>query len=322
MLPLHASFPCFLYTLLFHASFTRFFSTPSFHAFFHFGGPRRILPSRYIRRAMRTTASYELFPDAPSERAMARARYLAREGRIAEAEKAYRDVLAGNPDLKVCWAECFELLRSNGRTEDALRLAEAARAQFGDSAFPLALMGAALVELERYREALRTLEEAVELDPDLALVWHELGYAAFRLGDRNRALLALDRAFALEPHTETLRLRGRILRDAGRYQAAEGTYEGAAQAADHHEQREAAGHGSRLPAGASRRHATPLLLGGRGRDRRPHGRRAAREPHQRRARARGSPAPGGPPGRPPPQPLTPGRPWPLPPRPTAPPAQR
>jgi len=189
---------------------------------------------------MRTTASYELFPDAPSERAMARARYLAREGRIAEAEKAYRDVLAGNPELKVCWAECFELLRGNGRTQDALRLAEAARAQFGDSAFPLALMGAALVDLERYREALSTLEQAVELDPDLALVWHELGYAAFRLGDRNRALLALDRAFALEPHTETLRLRGRILRDAGRYQAAEVTYEGAAQAADHHEQREAA----------------------------------------------------------------------------------
>src|SRR5205814_434886 len=59
----------------------------------------------------------------------------------------------------------------------------------------------------------------------------------FRLGDRNRALLALDRAFALEPHTETLRLRGRILRDAGRYQAAEVAYEGAAQAAEHTEQR-------------------------------------------------------------------------------------
>jgi len=189
---------------------------------------------------MRTTASYELFPDAPGERAMARARYLAGEGRIAEAEKAYRDVLAANPDLKACWAECFELLRRSGRTRDALHLAEAARAQFGDSAFPLVLLGAALVELERYREGLSTLEQAAELDPDLALVWHELGYAAFRLGDRNRALLALDRAFALEPHTETLRLRGRILRDAGRYQAAEVTYEGAAQAADHHEQREAA----------------------------------------------------------------------------------
>src|SRR6266704_3032143 len=83
---------------------------------------------------MRTTASYELFPDAPSERAMARARYLVREGRVADAEKAYRDLLAEHPDLKPGWAECFELLRSQGRTEDALRFAEAARAQFGDSA--------------------------------------------------------------------------------------------------------------------------------------------------------------------------------------------
>ncbi len=189
---------------------------------------------------MRTTASYELFPDAPSERAMARARYLAGAGRVADAEKAYRDVLSAHPDLKTCWAECFELLRRQGRTEDALRLAEAARAQFGEVAFPLALQGAALIELERYRDALSALEQALEADPDLALAWHELGYAAFRLGDKNRALLALDRAFALEPHTETLRLRGRILRDAGRYQAAEVAYEGAAQAAEHEEQREAA----------------------------------------------------------------------------------
>src|SRR5438128_3620378 len=189
---------------------------------------------------MRTTASYELFPVAPSERAMARARYLVREGRVADAEAAYREVLAAHPDLKLAWAECFELLRGQGRKEDALRLAEGARAQFGDSAFALALKGAALLELERYREALGTLEQAVESDPDLGVVWHELGYAAFRLGDRNRALLALDRAFALEPHTETLRLRGRSLRDAGRYQAAEVAYEGAAQAAEHAEQRAAA----------------------------------------------------------------------------------
>src|SRR5216683_2588172 len=186
---------------------------------------------------MRTTASFELFPDAPSERAIARARYLVREGRAADAEQAYRDVLAEHPDLKSGWAECFELLRDQGRREDALRLAEGARAQFGDQAFALALKGAALIELERYREAIATLEQAVESDPDLALVWHELGYAAFRLGDKNRALLALDRAFALEPHTETLQLRGRILRDAGRYQAAEVAFEGAAQAAEHADQR-------------------------------------------------------------------------------------
>jgi len=186
---------------------------------------------------MRTTASYDLFPDARSERALARARWLAREGRVHDAQSAYDELLAAKPELKAAWAEYFELLRANGRGEDALQLADRARAIFGDTGFAFTLRGAALTELGRYQEALVELDRAVEADPDLALVWHELGYAAYKLGDRNRALLALDRAFALEPHTDTLKLRGQILREAGRYQAAEVAFEGAAQAAAHAEQR-------------------------------------------------------------------------------------
>jgi tetratricopeptide (TPR) repeat protein len=190
----------------------------------------------YIR-AMRTTASYDLFPDVPSERAIARARWLAQQGRVGDAERAYRSVLATQPDLKACWAECFELLRRDGRALEALRLGEAALGHFGPTGFALTLQGAALIDLGRYREALGALEQALERDADLGMAWHELGYAAHRMGDANRALLALDRAFAIEPHTETLRLRGKILRDAGRYQAAEVSFEGAAQAAEHADQR-------------------------------------------------------------------------------------
>src|SRR6266850_1895638 len=186
---------------------------------------------------MRTTASYDLFPDARSERALARARWLAREGRTRDAQTAYHELLAVKPDLKAGWAEYFELLRSSGSGDEALQLADRARATFGETGFSLTLRGAALTELGRYPEALAELERAVEVDPDFALVWHELGYAAYRLGDRNRALLALDRAFALEPHTDTLKLRGQVLREAGRYQAAEVAFEGAAQAAEHPEQR-------------------------------------------------------------------------------------
>jgi tetratricopeptide (TPR) repeat protein len=72
------------------------------------------------------------------------------------------------------------------------------------------------------------------------MVWHEAGYAAWRLGELSRALMALDRAFALEPHSGTLHLRGKVLRQAGRYLAAEVSFEGAAQAAEFAIQREAA----------------------------------------------------------------------------------
>ena len=185
---------------------------------------------------MRNTASYNLFPDAPTERRMARARWLAREGRLGDADAAYRAVLEEHPDFKDCWAEYFELLRRNRRLADALALADAATERFGAGAFSHTLRGAALIELGRYPEALKALEQALEYDPGLALAWHELGLAAHRLGDGNRALLALDRAFALEPHTATLKLRGRVLRDAGRYVAAEVSFEGAAEAAEHDEQ--------------------------------------------------------------------------------------
>jgi len=185
---------------------------------------------------MRNTASYNLFPDAPTERRMARARWLAREGRVGDADAAYRAVLAEHPDFQDCWAEYFELLRRTRRLADALALADAATERFGAGAFSHTLRGAALIELGRYPEALKALEEALEYDPGLALAWHELGLVAHRLGDGTRALLALDRAFALEPHTATLKLRGRVLRDAGRYVAAEVSFEGAAEAAEHDEQ--------------------------------------------------------------------------------------
>src|SRR5256712_5898770 len=153
---------------------------------------------------MRTTASYDLFPDARSERALVRARWLAREGRTQDAQSAYAELLAAKPELKAGWAEYFELLRTRGRREEALRLADRARATFGETGFSFTLRGAALTELGRYREALAELERAVEADPDLALVWHELGYAAYRPRDRPRAVPALDRPVALEPRTDPL----------------------------------------------------------------------------------------------------------------------
>src|SRR2546428_12444338 len=83
---------------------------------------------------MRTTAEYELFPDAPSERALARARWLAREGRVTEAADAYRAVLASHPLLKPCWAEYFELLRRGGRAADAPPVGGGAAAPLGGPA--------------------------------------------------------------------------------------------------------------------------------------------------------------------------------------------
>lgn len=186
---------------------------------------------------MYSTAQFRVFGVSPAERRLVRARQLMRDGRSAEAEDAYRAVLQEDPGERKAWGEYFEWLRSEGRHDDALFLAERAADHFPGEAFPLALQGAALVEMGRYREGLEALDRAAVADPDLGLVWHETGNAAWRLGELSRALLAVDRAFALDPHGATLLLRGKILRDAGRYLAAEVAFTGGAEAAEFPEQR-------------------------------------------------------------------------------------
>jgi tetratricopeptide (TPR) repeat protein len=185
---------------------------------------------------MFTTSQFRVFATEPGEKAIAAARRLLQEGKLEAAEDAYLELIDAQPSEKLAWGEYFQFLRNEGRFEEALALSAQAADHFGDDAFPAALKGAALVEQERYREALEALDHAASLDPALALVWHEAGYAAYRLGEYARALLALDRAFALEPHSGTLHLRGKILRSAGRYLAAEVAFEGAAEAAEFKEQ--------------------------------------------------------------------------------------
>ncbi len=173
--------------------------------------------------------AHEVFDAGPEERSLARPRHLAQEGRGSEAEEAYRAALAQQPGLDAGWIEWFELLSVEGRWDAALELAHEVESRGGRSALALTLAGAAMGGQGRHREGLVELERAIATEPDFALVWHEVGRAAFRLGEYARALLALDRAFALEPGPETLFLRGQVLLAAGRYAAAEVAFEGAGQ---------------------------------------------------------------------------------------------
>ena len=89
---------------------------------------------------MRLTSSFAVFRFQPGEKGLAKARWYSREGKAAEAERAYRAAIAANPDLRAGWLELFELLRRDGRYHDALELALRAEDHFGpDTAMPRAI---------------------------------------------------------------------------------------------------------------------------------------------------------------------------------------
>src|SRR3546814_14388481 len=85
----------------------------------------------------------------------------------------------------------------------------------------MAQKGRALIDLGRHNEAVEVLTAAAALDPDYDLVHYRLGNAYFLLEDHEKALVAYERAVALEPDDGPYLLpRGRVIGAMARYEAA------------------------------------------------------------------------------------------------------
>jgi Tfp pilus assembly protein PilF len=120
-------------------------------------------------------------------------------GRLSEAEKIYRQVLAEQPN----YADALHLLgviASQTRHYDvAIKLiSQAIRADPVQSAF-YANLGVALAENKQPREAMRAYRRAIELNPDYPQAHNNLGNVLFGLGLNEEAATCIDRALALRP---------------------------------------------------------------------------------------------------------------------------
>jgi tetratricopeptide (TPR) repeat protein len=65
--------------------------------------------------------------------------------------------------------------------------------------YVLYLTGQALRTLERYREAIRPLRQAAELEPDNVRIWLALGWCYKRIKRLDRAIESLEEALAVQP---------------------------------------------------------------------------------------------------------------------------
>jgi len=148
-----------------------------------------------------------------------------RAGRLAEAERGYRGVLADEPEH----ADSLHLLGvialQTGNLESALDLVQRAVALRPDAAVCRNNLGQIFERLKRDDEATRCYEAAIELDGGYAEAYNNLGYARARQ-DRTadaealyRTAIDLDPKYA-EPHTNL----GNLLKDRGELDAAIGCY--------------------------------------------------------------------------------------------------
>ncbi|MCI0430089.1 MAG: sulfotransferase [Rhodospirillales bacterium] len=121
-----------------------------------------------------------------------------RTGRLADAERGYREVLARDPEhpdalhlLGVLAGMAGDYARSIALIEKSLRRKPTADAHVH--------LGVSQASLSRAADAVASLEAAIRIDPRHALAHHHLGGALSQLGRRDEAIAAYRTAIGLKP---------------------------------------------------------------------------------------------------------------------------
>ena len=118
--------------------------------------------------------------------------------RYPEALEAYERVIDYRPDDEGAALGKAELLLRMGRVDDAIKEYRQALKRWPDSAMSLNALGYTLADrTAKYAEAEKLIKKALKLDPDSAAIIDSYGWVLFRLGENERALEELQRAYAL-----------------------------------------------------------------------------------------------------------------------------
>jgi tetratricopeptide (TPR) repeat protein len=147
-----------------------------------------------------------------SQRHIERARALHRQGKLAEADAIYREILRRQPDSFDALHLAGVLALQTGRPAEGVELiGTALRLNVGSAAVHCDL-AAGLRALQRPAEALASYDRAIALQPRHAEAHHYRGAVLTQLGRHAEALASYDRAVALRPHyAEAYSNRGVIL---------------------------------------------------------------------------------------------------------------
>ena len=151
---------------------------------------------------------------------------LHRQGKLADAERCYGEVLQRQPDHFDALHLLGVIARQTRRTERGVELIKKAIRLNPKVAAAHSNLGNALMDLKRPAEALASYDKAITLKPDYAAAHYNRGNALRDLKRPAEALASYDRAIALKPDdAEAHNNRGNALRDLERPAEALASYD-------------------------------------------------------------------------------------------------
>jgi len=151
---------------------------------------------------------------------------LFRGGRLAEAKRIARRILADEPEHAQALHLLGVALSQQGNHTEALRFIDAAMQLEGESASISNSRGNILVALQRFDEAVASYDKAIALKSDFAEAFCNRGGALQELKRFDEALASYDKAIALKPNfAEAFCNRGLALQELNRFDEALASYD-------------------------------------------------------------------------------------------------
>jgi len=148
-----------------------------------------------------------------------------RAGRLAEAEAAYREVLAeepDHPDIVAAWNNLGNLLKVSGRLAEAVEAYRRALASRPEMIEARHNLGVALAGMSRWDEAVVEYQRALELRPGSAPTSNHLGNALRKRNRGAEAIAAYRQALQAQPdYAEAWNNLGAALMEDGKLEEAE-----------------------------------------------------------------------------------------------------
>jgi tetratricopeptide (TPR) repeat protein len=157
----------------------------------------------------------------PALKALAEAAELFSAGRLEDAEKAFRRVLARHPGHVDALRGLANVAKRMLHQRDAAALLRRTVELAPDFAAAWDELGTVLIELDEYDEAVASIRRAVQLEPGSVSHQLNLGSALARAGQHMAAIEAYERARSLDPERPGILLAlGNALKTVGRHEDA------------------------------------------------------------------------------------------------------